>query len=97
MIDGLAEAGQALGSAACYLRSAAPTISSIRPAPSRPGRSAASGLRASSKKSTCVTKIYGPRRVHAELTLGMGVKAWEPVVAVPNSQAKIVELPGPRG
>lgn len=39
---------------------------------------------------------YGSRRVHAELTLGMGVQVSERLVAVPMSLAGIYGLPGTR-
>jgi len=44
---------------------------------------------------TASRQTYGSRRVHAELTLGMGVKVSERLVALLMSQAKIVGLPGP--
>lgn len=40
-------------------------------------------------------QTYGSRRVHAELTLGMGVRVSERLVAVLMSNAKIRGLPGP--
>jgi putative transposase len=40
-------------------------------------------------------QAYGSRRVHAELTLGMGVRVSERLVAVLMSQASIAGLPGP--
>jgi putative transposase len=40
-------------------------------------------------------QTYGSRRVHAELTLGMGVRVSERLVAVLMSQARIAGLPGP--
>ena len=40
-------------------------------------------------------QTYGSRRVHAELTLGMGVTVSERLVALLISQAGIVGLPGP--
>ncbi len=39
-------------------------------------------------------QTYGSRRVHAELTLGMGAKVSERLVAVLMSEAKIAGLPG---
>lgn len=44
---------------------------------------------------TASRQTYGSRRVHAELTLGMGVKVSERLVAVLMSDAKIAGLPGP--
>lgn len=44
---------------------------------------------------TASRQTYESRRVHAELTLGMGVKVSERLVAVLMSEAKIVGLPGP--
>ncbi len=44
---------------------------------------------------TASRQTYGSRRVHAELTLGMGVKVSERLLAVLMSDAKIVGLPGP--
>ncbi|GAA1219038.1 hypothetical protein GCM10009655_18110 [Rhodoglobus aureus] len=43
---------------------------------------------------TASRQTYGSRRVHAELTLGMGVRVSERLVAVLMSQASIVGLPG---
>lgn len=40
-------------------------------------------------------QTYGSRRVHAELTLGMGIRVSERLVAVLMSKAGIVGLPGP--
>ena len=40
-------------------------------------------------------QTYGSRRVHAELTLGMGVRVSERLVAVLMSQAQIAGLRGP--
>jgi putative transposase len=44
---------------------------------------------------TASRQTYGSRRVHAELTLGMGVRVSERLVAVLMSQAHIAGLPGP--
>jgi hypothetical protein len=44
---------------------------------------------------TASRQTYGSRRVHAELTLGMGVRVSERLVAVLMSQASIAGLPGP--
>ena len=43
---------------------------------------------------TASRQTYGSRRVHAELTLGMGVRVSERLVAVLMSKAKIAGLPG---
>lgn len=40
-------------------------------------------------------QTYGSRRVHAELTLGMGVRVSKRLVALLLSQANMVGLPGP--
>jgi putative transposase len=40
-------------------------------------------------------QTYGSRRVHAELTLGMGVRVSERLVAVLMSHARIAGLQGP--
>jgi putative transposase len=44
---------------------------------------------------TASRQTYGSRRVHAELTLGMGVRVSERLVAVLMSRASIAGLPGP--
>ncbi|GAA1118508.1 hypothetical protein GCM10009582_14660 [Arthrobacter flavus] len=43
---------------------------------------------------TASRQTYGSRRVHAELTLGMGIKISERLVALLMWDAKIVGLPG---
>lgn len=43
---------------------------------------------------TVSRQTYGSRQVHAELTLGMGVKVSERLVAILMTEAKIVGLPG---
>ena len=44
---------------------------------------------------TASPQTYGSRRVHAELTLGMGIQVSERLIAVLMSSAGIVGLPGP--
>lgn len=44
---------------------------------------------------TASRQTYGSRRVHAELTLGMGVRVSKRLVAVLMSHAQIAGLPGP--
>ena len=44
---------------------------------------------------TASRQTYGSRRVHAELTLGMGIRVSKRLVAVLMSHARIAGLPGP--
>ena len=96
MIDALAEAGHRVK--VCYrlLGVSSPGYHQYKNRPLSPTQMRRQWLTGSiSEVHVASRQTYGSRRVHAELTLGMGIRVSERLVAVLMSNARIAGLPGP--
>jgi len=96
MIDALVEAGHRAKQCCRLLGVSSPGYYKYKKRPLSPTQMRRQWLTGLIREiHTASRQTYGSRPVHAELTLGLGVKVSERLVAVLMSDAQIVGLPGP--
>ena len=96
MIDALVETGHRAKLCCRQLGVSSPGYSKYKKRPMSPTQMRRQRLTGLIREVHAASRqTYGSRRVHAELTLRMGVRVSERLVAVLMSQARIAGLPGP--